>query len=114
MNFGVTDYTPSMWLGTTSCASTSWMTNTQMICITPINMGATVFVVDVDGNTKSVVSDTDMPFDISFDSPVPTYGSPLNGPVSTLHAALCTSVVAKDQGILSHKTPTVCHSNVNS
>ena len=96
MNFGVTDYTPSTWLGTTSCASTSWMTNTQMICITPINMGATILVVDVDGNSKSVASDADMPFDISFDSPFPTYGSPLNGPVSTSHVALCGCVVAKD------------------
>ena len=102
MNFGVTDCTPSMWLGTTTCSSTSWTTNTQLICITPINMGATVLVVDVDGNTKPVGTElTDMPFDISFDSPVPTYGSPLNGPVSTVHVSLCTHVEAMYQGIIS-------------
>ena len=116
MNFGVTDCTPSIWLGTTTCSSTSWTTNTQLICITPINMGATVLVVDVDGNTKSVGTDltdsaprsseeapaeSELPFDISFDSPVPTYGSPLNGPVSTVHASSCTHVEAMYQDIIS-------------
>ena len=113
MNFGLADYTPTMHLGATACLRTSWVSDSSLICTTPVGLGAAITTIKFDGLGGTLSTD------LSFDSPVPTHGSPLNTPVSAeMYSFVCTVTLGRvlstvARGVMAYIVVASAHSGMH-